>query len=89
MPPLNHNYYLTVYNHCSKFVDVVTLVQVTTFSGSTLDAVTGLPIGNVTIQINNSSASNDGWYIDDVTLTAAGQICHSNNPDVLFKNSFE
>ncbi len=35
------------------------------------------------------SVTNDGWYIDDVKLTAAGNVCHSSNPDVLFKNSFE
>lgn len=33
--------------------------------------------------------TRDGWYIDDVKLTAAGNVCHSSNPDVLFKNSFE
>ena len=31
----------------------------------------------------------DGWYVDDVKLIAAGQVCHAVNPDVLFKNSFE
>jgi hypothetical protein len=52
----------------SKFVDLVTPAQVATFSGRTLDAVTGLPIGNVTLEINNSSASSDasGNYSQNV-----------------------
>ncbi len=33
--------------------------------------------------------TRDGWYIDDIELTAAGQVCHTVNPDVLFQNSFE
>lgn len=52
----------------SKFVDLVTPAQVTSFSGRTIDAVTGLPIGNVVIEINNSSASSDasGNYSQNV-----------------------
>ena len=33
--------------------------------------------------------TRDGWYIDDVQLIAAGQVCHTVNPDILFQNSFE
>jgi hypothetical protein len=38
---------------------------------------------------SDGSVTNDGWYLDDVKIIVAGQVCHASNPDVLFENSFE
>jgi len=53
-----------------------------------------LPAGAQTLQFrfrltSDGFTNRDGWYIDDVSLRGAGEICRTVIDDVIFEDTFE